>query len=879
MLDGSEEDLIRAARAGDGVAFAELIRPSYKPAFRIAYGMLQNHDEAEDAIQQASLKAWRRLGNLREGTSVGPWFLGIVNSQCRTPRLVGRSSAPLDPVTDFPGEPRGGAYEHLRKDLESRHIKSRRTPFRFNPPEPSLRLLAAALIVPVVGMSFVLGSVAYYGITHGLIPAHTPHFSGTCSRGFQMVDATHGWNGYDAKTDDGGKTWSRLGLPGGGYIAGECIFGPRNAWVVSPIQISPTEVSAYVFATNDRGAIWTQAGSVPLADPNSSISLEFIDSSRGWMLTETSPDLPGAPRAFYTTVDGGRNWTAVAEAGSTLQQESGACLAAGITFINSTTGWISFDCGDRGYGQRATGNQGPTVILTTDGGRHWQAAALPGLPSGDSEKCSAGAAIFTQAVGVMPVFCNGSNLWSGVYRTGDGGRYWTAGLLPSPVHNSDIDFVDATTGFAYDQSNHVIYRTTDSGGTWSTVAENAFTGPTVGAIEFDFIDARTGFAYIDYYVPSVWKTVDGGKTWKTVTTSDARPEGICPAYEKPTTPELVTMFGPTSAWALGGLRTVDGGEHWTMAGPPSVPNRALGSSEFYLDANHAWVAETAFQTGGCGDTVYVFSTADGGLTWRQATPIHAPLPAGSAIWDFDTAASVDSPAWNEPQWMDFIDPMHGWLMLTFDRGAGPQGQPDGPIYRTTDGGATWSVMSNGVSGDFNCAPTPNLRFASPTTGWVGQQPCDNGTALYVTHDAGATWQNQVLPLSCQCWSGTPVFFDRDHGFIPVSDGQDMIMLFTLDGGQSWVSKPLRGNSVDSVYFIDVNHGWLNGLSDGLRNLEYSRDAGDTWEVMALPPTPLYARVTYRFADPTNGLLSLGDSLYRTVDSGWHWTKVNYEIVG
>src|SRR5690242_8862455 len=138
MLDSSEEDLIRAARAGDGAAFAELIRPSYKQAFRIAYAMLQNDDEAEDAIQQASLKAWRRLGNLREGTSVGPWFLGIVNSQCRTPRRVGRSSAPLDTGTDFPGDPRGGAYEQLRENLESRDIKSRRTPFRLNPPEPSL---------------------------------------------------------------------------------------------------------------------------------------------------------------------------------------------------------------------------------------------------------------------------------------------------------------------------------------------------------------------------------------------------------------------------------------------------------------------------------------------------------------------------------------------------------------------------------------------------------------------------------------------------------------------------------------------------------------------------------------------------------------------
>ena len=86
MLGRTEADLIRASRGGDGVAFAELIRPSYPLAFKVAYGMLQDHDEAEDAIQEASLKAWRRLGNLREGTSLRPWFLGIVANQCRSTR-------------------------------------------------------------------------------------------------------------------------------------------------------------------------------------------------------------------------------------------------------------------------------------------------------------------------------------------------------------------------------------------------------------------------------------------------------------------------------------------------------------------------------------------------------------------------------------------------------------------------------------------------------------------------------------------------------------------------------------------------------------------------------------------------------------------------
>ena len=78
-----EADLIRDARNGDGAAFAEVIRPHYDAAFRLAYGLLHDTGEAEDAVQDAAFKAWRRLGNLREGAGIRPWFLGIVANQCR----------------------------------------------------------------------------------------------------------------------------------------------------------------------------------------------------------------------------------------------------------------------------------------------------------------------------------------------------------------------------------------------------------------------------------------------------------------------------------------------------------------------------------------------------------------------------------------------------------------------------------------------------------------------------------------------------------------------------------------------------------------------------------------------------------------------------
>jgi RNA polymerase sigma-70 factor (ECF subfamily) len=85
-LDGGQSELIQRARRGDGEAFAELLRPDYRTAVRLAKALLHNVDEAEDAVQEAAFKAWRRLDNLREGSLLRPWFLAIVANQCRSVR-------------------------------------------------------------------------------------------------------------------------------------------------------------------------------------------------------------------------------------------------------------------------------------------------------------------------------------------------------------------------------------------------------------------------------------------------------------------------------------------------------------------------------------------------------------------------------------------------------------------------------------------------------------------------------------------------------------------------------------------------------------------------------------------------------------------------
>jgi hypothetical protein len=66
--------------------FADLVTPLVPAAQRLAYGMLQNAHDSEDAVQEATFKAWRAFPRLREGSNHRAWFLTIVANECKQRR-------------------------------------------------------------------------------------------------------------------------------------------------------------------------------------------------------------------------------------------------------------------------------------------------------------------------------------------------------------------------------------------------------------------------------------------------------------------------------------------------------------------------------------------------------------------------------------------------------------------------------------------------------------------------------------------------------------------------------------------------------------------------------------------------------------------------
>lgn len=85
-MDSTAEPGCAQALAGSHEAFDRLVTPAIPAGYRLAVGMLRDPAEAEDVVQEAVLKAWRRLATFRADGDFLLWFLGIVANQCRTVR-------------------------------------------------------------------------------------------------------------------------------------------------------------------------------------------------------------------------------------------------------------------------------------------------------------------------------------------------------------------------------------------------------------------------------------------------------------------------------------------------------------------------------------------------------------------------------------------------------------------------------------------------------------------------------------------------------------------------------------------------------------------------------------------------------------------------
>jgi len=264
-----------------------------------------------------------------------------------------------------------------------------------------------------------------------------------------------------------------------------------------------------------------------------------------------------------------------------------------------------------------------------------------------------------------------------------------------------------------------------------------------------------------------------------------------------------------------------------------------------------------------------------------------------------------------------FDPSFGWAV------AGIQAAAD-HLAITTDEGNTWYDRTPPepapAAGE---AVKVIAAFYDPQTVWAlfynpEPAPVVELPRLWRTQDGGRTWQASQ-PLDSSGFVDTFIpsdlqFVDAQTGWLLVHVGvgmnHDYVVLYkTVDGGQIWqriIDPPSNDGGIQSCYktallFTDAQNGWLTGDCNGVAAgvlLYRTRDGGQTWEYVSLPPPPenpgqfedfTMACGSYSpdFQDAQNGkiavqcinmetdLRQIDYYLYQTGDGGESWTSNLY----
>src|SRR5947208_2453581 len=80
--EARELDIVNGARRGDAAAFALLVQHYQTAVFNLAYRMLGNEADAEDAAQETFLRAYTHMASYEPGRKFASWLLGIAANYC-----------------------------------------------------------------------------------------------------------------------------------------------------------------------------------------------------------------------------------------------------------------------------------------------------------------------------------------------------------------------------------------------------------------------------------------------------------------------------------------------------------------------------------------------------------------------------------------------------------------------------------------------------------------------------------------------------------------------------------------------------------------------------------------------------------------------------
>nr|MDP9122304.1 glycosyl hydrolase [Acidobacteriota bacterium] len=374
-------------------------------------------------------------------------------------------------------------------------------------------------------------------------------------------------------------------------------------------------------------------------------------------------------------------------------------------------------------------------------------------------------------------------------------------------------------------------------------------GPAVTSGRISAIEAVAD-SPLTIYVGSagggVWKSDDGGLTWKPV--FDEHTQSIGAIAVDPRSPKNVWV-GTGESWTRnsvsvgdGVYKSADGGDSWERVGLEKT-ERIARIAVHPGDGSTVWVCATGHLWDG-NEERGVYKTTDGGKSWKRVLFVDRDTGCSDLAVDPQDPSILYAGMW---QFRRFP-----WAFRS--------GGPGSGLYKSTDGGTTWKRLSNGLpAGEKGriavaVAPSrPNVVYAL-----VEARP----TALYRSDDTGASWTEVNSSFNIQV---RPFYFAR-----LVVDPADFNYVYkpgfslsaSSDGGKSF-SSPF--SSFSSSVHSDHHALWINPKdpqqlllgTDG--GIYMSADRGRGWRhLRSLPVAQLY-QVSYDMRWPYNVYGGLQDN--------------------
>ncbi|HKB64826.1 MAG TPA: glycoside hydrolase domain-containing protein, partial [Pyrinomonadaceae bacterium] len=231
------------------------------------------------------------------------------------------------------------------------------------------------------------------------------------------------------------------------------------------------------------------------------------------------------------------------------------------------------------------------------------------------------------------------------------------------------------------------------------------------------------------------------------------------------------------------LITTTAGKHWKDITPAVSHAKTL--SAFFINRQKGWVVLSIAGRDNLASLV-VASTTNGGESWTMVEP----LAASSDYKKYELSDKVQ---------VQFIDSSHGWLMAKL---ATSSNFSLGLILESFDGGRSWQKLPDPPIGD-------SLRFSTDKLGWLAGGA--DGSKLFRTTDGGSSWSEVILKApdnlgeSLQTSADLPTFLTTDEAILPItfssSDRTTVVFYSSKDGGESWHIKRL----VESGGFISAGN--------------------------------------------------------------------------